>query len=163
MEQPVIKIERSKADVLLELTAFVAMAAMIVLSLYYYNKLPDQIPVHFNAAGQADSFDSKNMIFFLPTISILLYAGLSVLNRNPHIFNYPVKVTSENAAPLYKIATRSVRVFKAIIMVSFLYLTFRMIDNGLNGTTGIGVLFMPVLIISIIVALIIMIRKMMKY
>ena len=162
MVQPVIKIKLSKSDFLLELAGLMALAGLIVLPLFYYSELPDRIPSHLNAGGQVDSFNGKGVIFLLPVMGVMLYFGLSVLNRYPHIFNYPVKVTADNAVKLYTIATRTVRIIKVIMAVSFAFFTYRMIDIGLNGATGTGWWFVPVFVILIFGTLIIMIRKMMK-
>lgn len=45
----------------------------------------------------------------LPVTSAILFPGMSLVNRAPHIFNYPVRITSENALIQYTNAPRLIR------------------------------------------------------
>ena len=48
------------------LTSLLVLIPMIV-GLILWNKLPEEIPVHFNAAGEPDNYESKAFaVFFLP-------------------------------------------------------------------------------------------------
>lgn len=48
------------------LTSLLVLIPMIV-GLVLWNKLPEEIPVHFNAAGEPDNYESKAFaVFFLP-------------------------------------------------------------------------------------------------
>lgn len=48
------------------LTSLLVLIPMIV-GLILWNKLPEEIPVHFNASGEADNYESKAFaIFFIP-------------------------------------------------------------------------------------------------
>ena len=62
-----------------------------------YFELPEIIPTHYNEAGEADSYGDKLNILALPIISTLLFIGLTILNKRPHLFNYPSEITKENA------------------------------------------------------------------
>lgn len=52
---------------------------------YLYPSLNDRIPTHFNAAGEADAWGSKDNIFLLPTIlgatSLLVYLLLANIKK----------------------------------------------------------------------------------
>jgi len=48
------------------LTSLLVLIPMII-GLILWNKLPDEIPVHFNSAGEADNYKSKAFaVFFIP-------------------------------------------------------------------------------------------------
>lgn len=58
----------------------VLCALTLVILLVFYNKLPESVPVHFDSAGNANSFWPRNAVVFgLPGASILinLAAGFS--------------------------------------------------------------------------------------
>ncbi len=62
--------------------SFVMIIVMVIASYFFYPLLPDQLPIHFDAAGVANSYASK--LFALasyPAISLLLVILLSVLLR----------------------------------------------------------------------------------
>ncbi|MFC4690310.1 DUF1648 domain-containing protein [Dokdonia genika] len=43
--------------------------AMILI---HYGDIPDEVPMHFDATGVADRYGSKNELFILPALSVLL-------------------------------------------------------------------------------------------
>jgi uncharacterized membrane protein len=118
--RPILKTKFRKADFVLEAIAILALIAIWVFPIITYKSLPDTIPSHFGLQGKADGWGSKSGIFVLPGICIVLFAGLTILNKYPHKFNYPAKVTEENALRLYNKGTRFIRVLKASVMLLFL-------------------------------------------
>jgi uncharacterized membrane protein len=108
-----------------------------------YSNLPDPIPTHFNAAGEADGFGSKASIIGLHVIATLLYVGLTALNRFPHIFNFPTPITQDNALSQYTNATRMIRYLKLILVLVFAGISYQTIQQA-NGTgEGLGLWFLP--------------------
>ncbi len=162
MNKPKFKINLTTVDYIVEIIGIIGIICLILLPLYYFNDLPNKVPKHFNVFGQPDSYGNKVMIWVIPIIALLLYIGMTILNKYPHIFNYPTKVTNENAEKLYKIATKSIRFLKVVIVVLFSYLNFRIIKTSLNETTGIGYIFLPVFVILIIGTIGFMIYEIMK-
>ncbi|MGE7767971.1 DUF1648 domain-containing protein [Peribacillus sp. NPDC096540] len=78
----------------------------MVLNLIYLIKewgtLPDQVPIHFNAKGEASGWGGRAAIWFPPIVSIFLWSILTTLERVPDTFNFPIKVTEQNAERVYK-------------------------------------------------------------
>ena len=162
MNRQKLSINLTTVDYIVEIIGLIGIICLIFLPIYYFNDLPNRIPKHFNAFGQPDSYGNKIMIWFVPIITLSLYIGMTILNKYPHIFNYPTNVTNENAERFYKIATKSIRFLKVVIVVSFSYLNFRIIKTGLNETAGIGYIFLPIFLILIIGTIGFMIYEMMK-
>lgn len=162
MDRPKINIKYETIDYIIESLGIIALVCLLTAPIYFYNILPDNIPIHYNIHGQPDAYESKQMIWLLPVIGLLLYIGMTLLNKIPHLFNYPTKVTSENAERLYRTGTRTVVVFKVISTLIFAYLNFKTINIGLSQSTRLGVLFTPTVVLIIIIPLGIMIYKMAK-
>ncbi len=118
--RPKIKPELTKVDKFLEYAGWFVLLVIWVLTLVNYNKLPGIIPVHFNFLGEADRFGNKLNIFILPVTATVLFIGLTILNNYPHIFNYPVRITGENALRQYTNATRFIRYLKLALAIIFL-------------------------------------------
>tara|TARA_R100000935_G_scaffold1439_1_gene4563 strand:- start:122016 stop:122447 length:432 start_codon:yes stop_codon:yes gene_type:complete len=59
----------------MKITLRVIIIALILLSFlfpaFYYTQLPEEIPIHFNAAGEADGFGKKSTIWLLPILNIV--------------------------------------------------------------------------------------------
>lgn len=162
MDRPKIKIKSQTIDYIIELLGIIGLVCLIALPLYFCNDLPETMPKHFNIYGKSDSYGSKEIIWLLPSIGLFLYVGMTWLNKIPHLFNYPTKVTNENAEKLYQIGTRMVRILKVVVILTFAYLNFRMIRIGLTKSTELGILFLPALVLTIVIVLVVMIYKMTK-
>jgi uncharacterized membrane protein len=90
----------------LKVLSVLLMAILFGYIFYIWNYLPAKVPTHFNGAGRIDGWGGKGSLWMLPIIGLLLFMILSSLGRFPHIFNYPVTITEENAPKLYLEARR---------------------------------------------------------
>lgn len=142
-ERPKIKLELTTIDKTFEILGWVSILAIWVLTITSYTNLPDTIPIHYNAAGQADGFGGKTTILTLPLIATILFIGMTILNKFPHIFNYPTNITADNAFRQYTNATRLIRYLKFIIVIIFGLIALQTIRNVNGQTNGLGVWFLP--------------------
>ena len=141
MANPKITIEKENIDSIIELIGIISIILLIGIPMYYYNSLPDTIPIHFNGSGEADGFGKKVMIWVLPVIGLVTYIGMTLINNNPHTFNYAVKITAENAERQYRIATKFMRILNTVIACVFAYLTYASIQVALENQSGLGTYF----------------------
>lgn len=58
-KRPKIKLKLTTADKVLEVLGWTFLFAIWILTMASYANLPDTIPIHYNGAGQADSFGEK--------------------------------------------------------------------------------------------------------
>jgi len=70
-----IEIKFNTADKLLEIIGWITLALQWIMTILNYSNLPDTIPIHFNASGQADDFGSKGYILTLPIIGTVIFLG----------------------------------------------------------------------------------------
>jgi uncharacterized membrane protein len=122
--RPRIQLQLQPIDKIVEILCLIVIAALWLLTSVAYNQLPDVIPVHFDATGQADGYGPKATLWMLPTIASALVLGLTILNKYPHIFNYPTTITPENALQQYTFATRMLRWIKLGAAIIFLVIMF---------------------------------------
>lgn len=151
--RPKIKADLTTLDRLIEVAGWLALSLIWIITLFYYRNLPETIPTHFNAAGVADDFGPKITLFLLPSIGTILFIGMTILNRYPHVFNYPVKITPENALKQYTMATRLVRVLKLAVLVIFTTITWMTSFSAINQTGELGIWFLPGMMVIIFVPL----------
>lgn len=144
-KRPKLKPALNRIDIAIEIMALLGLLAIWILPAYSFHSLPENIPSHFGINGQPDSWGSKQGIFFLPLISMVLVLGLSILNRFPHIFNYPVLVTNDNALLLYTRATRIIRILKLSIAVLFFFIEWQICK--ISNTSGLPGWFLPIVLI----------------
>jgi len=122
MERPRIKIRLTALDYIVEVLSLLSVLAAIILYIIYWKIAPEVVPIHYNIYGEVDGYGSKTALLILPISSVLIYVGLTILNRYPHIFNFPTTVTEQNALSLYKIATRMVRWLKLLCCFPFVHI-----------------------------------------
>ena len=100
--RPRVDVPRSPFErVLTVLAAAILIASFSVVG-WYWPRLPASVPVHFNAAGQIDGYGSKLSLLAFPAIFTVMFVVLSALERVPWIYNYPWRITPENAARQYR-------------------------------------------------------------
>ena len=138
MGRPKIRIAKEPLDHALEKAALLLLLITIVLTAVYYGRLPETIPIHYNTSGDPDGFGQKTTLLVISGISLLLFGGLHYLGRFPESFNYPVKITSENAETQYRAGLRLLRIVQLACMGLFAYITFGTIQTALGHWNGIG-------------------------
>lgn len=141
--RPKLNLRLSAMDLSLEILGWTAIIGIWVLTLMHYSKLPDTIPIHYNASGEPDGFGGKGHILSLPIVSTILFLGITILNKFPHIFNYPTEITPENALKQYTNATRLLRYLKLIIAIIHGSIVYQTIRTTIGKTDGIGGWFLP--------------------
>lgn len=67
----------------------------MLLGMMIYNRLPDQIPIHWNIAGEIDNYASKAIfVFLLPILMVgIQLLCLFMMHADPKYKNYSVKMT----------------------------------------------------------------------
>ena len=141
--RPKIDIGRSDGDNLMETVGWLALLVLWGIALYGYATLPAVIPTHFNGAGRADAYGGKITIFLLPLVGTVVFVTMTVVNRFPHTFNYPVRITADNARAQYTMATRLMRYLKTAIVALFAILTYGIYQAAAGKASGLGGWFMP--------------------
>ena len=92
---------------------------MMALLAYYWTALPPVVPTHFGITGMPDAWGSKWLELLPLALGTVLYGGLTIMGRYPHLFNYPWPITQENAPQHYQLARTLVTALKTEIMWLF--------------------------------------------
>ncbi|MCB0632170.1 MAG: DUF1648 domain-containing protein [Saprospiraceae bacterium] len=143
-EQPKIVPPKSNLQYTLDRIALIALVCFLVYFLIYWPGLPERVPVHFDGAGNPNSYGNKTTLLLLPLISLILFFVLTAINKRPDLFNYPVKITEENAERQYTLARNMVSGLNAALIIAFFFLAWKtgMLVQG--KADGLGPWFLPV-------------------
>ncbi|MEH7238211.1 DUF1648 domain-containing protein [Bacillus sp. JJ1562] len=147
-ERPILKLPKTFSEKIL-----VSLSVLFLLGIYVYiiinwSEIPDRVPTHFNFAGEPDSWGGKWSVLILPIIATFLFKTMLIIGMFPHIHNYPVEVTPENAEGLYRNSR------KMLITMNF-FLTFFLAIGALEmvtvaqGKEGLGMWYMIGMLVSI--------------
>ncbi len=139
MAQPKINIKRTKSDFIIEAVSIISLAVAVFIIIYYQNEFPETIPIRYNAIGQPDLSGPKWILFILPVMGFITYAGMTFLARFPHKFNYPVEVDEKNVRPLYQIGVRIVSFLKMMICLLILYICYAQKLSLADGKSEVNI------------------------
>lgn len=133
--QPKIKVDPTSTDRVVDLAALGGIIYGIAIVLLNWNQIPNRVPRHFDFWGRPDAWGAKTNIMYTLGFMVSLYVILTVLNHFPHLFNYLVIITEENAPRQYAIATSAIRWFKLELVWFFAYLLWTSINISYGRST----------------------------
>ena len=151
MSQPNVNLVQTPLDGILDKMLFMFMALIFIIPLMYFDELPNEIPIHFNAKGEVDNYGSRYTLFILPFIQLVTGLLLWWLKKRPQIFNYWVKITDLNAEVQYKMAQRFMSILNLIMAVMFTYIEFMIVKMSIDESSTLKpayVFFFVALILS---------------
>lgn len=119
-DRPRLELPRTPAEWMVEAFGGLGLVLILAATAWLWPQLPERIPMHFDFAGNVDRYGSRGEWFLLPAVALAVYAGLTFLARVPHRFNFPVRITPENAARQYRLGRLLVTGLKAAVVWLFL-------------------------------------------
>lgn len=144
--RPKIKVPFEPLDIMIDLISVTLLIILIAYTFMAYSNLPETIATHFNASGEANGFSNKNSIWWIPGISLLLFVGLFVINKYPHMHNYMVNITEENALKNYRFSSRIVRFVNCLTIILFAFIQYTIITSSKGESAQLGSWFLPIVI-----------------
>lgn len=145
-KRPILKLKLKTTDIVIEGICWFVLGLLWILTIFSYNSLPDTIPIHFNMEGKVDRYGDKGEIISLPLVGTIIFIGISILNKFPHIFNYLAEITTENALTQYQSATRMLRILKLVVILIFITITLLTINVSINNGNEINLWLIFILI-----------------
>lgn len=140
--------------------------ALIIYSIgfifFHWSTLPLEVPTHFNAKGVADGWGSKYQLLILPIIAFSLFVMLEIVERKPHLHNYPARLNEQNVQQFYRTSRQMLNYMKNICMLLFTYISIRSINLALGKVEGLGIIPFFSIIFLLFLVLIIGLFRMIK-
>lgn len=125
-----MKIENTKADRILDIIGWILLIGTLAYLILGWSSFPDQIPMHYNGAGEIDRWGEKGEIIVIEVVMWILYLGIGLVEKYPQIWNTGVEVTTQNKEKVYRILKYMLKTLKTLTALIFAYL----IVNSLQGT-----------------------------
>lgn len=122
MDEP-IKIERNALDIFEAIVSLSCLVGVTVYLILAWKTIPDQIPAHYNAAGEVNRWGSKSELIVLPIISWMLFGMITLIERIPQVWNTGVRITDENRTVVYRLLKNLIAWVKMITLSIFGSLT----------------------------------------
>lgn len=125
----------------------------VLLPIIFWKKIPEQIPMHYNAEGAIDNWADKDSLILL-FFAIFMLMGVMSIAVYLLKTNMESKYSKEAEKSEMRVAYPIVVLMNLIIQVMFAYIMFCSVTCRTLGT-----FFLPVIIIAIFVPLVYMICK----
>ena len=145
--RPKIKIEKTKGEWVLDIIGGGIFLAAIGYLMISWGSLPEQVPGHYNAAGEVDRWGSKYEILTLPIIGVFLWVTMFFVEKNPHTYNYPSRLNESNAPAFYANSRKQMNMLKNACLFLFSCLTIQNVRIALGDAQSLGAWFLPLLLI----------------
>lgn len=152
-------------DWIIEVGSFMALLYSFSPLLFFKSLGDTKIPIHYNIYGQVDGWGDRGFLLLLPLLALVFYIGFSILSKHYKKFNYPVKVTAQNASSVYKLGSRMMRHLKFFIILIFAYINNVSLSismgnkNSLNGFVIIFLICSSLIIVFFFSIKIVKLRK----
>lgn len=148
-KQPKLEMPRTGLEIYCEVIAAVAVAFVFIYLSATWTTLPDKVPTHFNFAGTPDHWGSKYSLLLLLGVTFVLYLGLSILSRFPHIYNYAFAITDENRQRQFLLARQMLTALKTELVCVFVFITWQTVNVARGRAGDLTGWFMPVFLVVV--------------
>lgn len=148
MYRPVLKLPKTKYEKILDIIGGGIFIVSIIFIISQWNTLPEEIPAHFNGAGEVDRWGSKIELFILPGIGIFLWIFLGLLEKVPYMHNYPARLNESNVEAFYLNSRKILNEIKNLCLILFAVISFEIVLVVLGKVDGLGWWFLPVVLIG---------------
>jgi uncharacterized membrane protein len=147
MKRPRLNIPRTQLEVFCDLIAAAVVIGIAAYLIATWASLPAKIPVHFNFAGQVDRWGSRNTLFSIFAVMLAMFIGLSILQRFPHIYNYPFGLTPENVHRQYQVARQLLTLIKTEVVCLFAFIQWQTVLVARGREETLGIWFLPFMLL----------------
>ncbi len=141
--------------------ATILAVASWVIAIYYWDKLPAVIPVHFGISGAADGWADKSIfqVFLLPFLQAMILALMIFVYYKPQYSNIPstmwlVALDEKNKAHAFDLIRTLNAGVLLLVSVMFTYITYNMnqsaVDKNLSLSTPALLIIIGMMFIWII-------------
>ena len=154
--------KNSIVEMIVELVILLLVIGTVVFTLLTFLKLPETVPTHIGVKGQVDGFGNKGILLAMPIIGFVFYIGLSILQRFPNIYNFPVEVTENNVEALHLLGVKLVRCTKLFMVLLTSFGTYEFIELAKGRYLKFGIAVFAWLVALMMVMVFYYIIKMMR-
>ena len=118
----------------------VLLLGSIAYILILWHKLPEQIPTHYNFAGEIDGYGGRGTLLLMPIIGLVMDLSLALVCRFPQSWNTGVRVTVPNRTRVYRLVRdlmADLRLSMAVLFAGFGIYQASLPEQFSGNVTGI--------------------------
>ena len=120
-----MKSNHTTADIGMTAAGFCGLIAVTVYTAVRWETLPEEIPSHYNMAGEIDGTGGKGLLIFLLVTAWVLWAVLEIISLVlRQMCNGETEASWRDPERYYRILKTMVEVLKLITALDFTYMVF---------------------------------------
>lgn len=147
------KIKAAKYQTILNILSLLVWGGTILYLIISWNTIPQKIPGHYNGRGIIDRWGNKSELLIPLVIGIIMYLGLSLIERCPKIWNTGIEVNETNREKVYSLTKGLLVTSKFFLTLNFSFLTINS-SLSLSLPNWYTLVFVGLLFVMIIVYII---------
>ncbi|MFJ7951055.1 DUF1648 domain-containing protein [Lysinibacillus sp. NPDC096418] len=148
MYRPILDLPKTKREKIWDWIGGGIFIGSMLYIIAVWGKIPDEVPGHFNAAGEVDRWGSKFELIILPFIGVFLWILMGLLEKAPHMHNYSARLNENNVEALYLNSRKILNEVKNCCLILFAIISFQMVRIALGDAQSLGWWFLPLVIIG---------------
>jgi len=146
--RPILKLPKTKFEKLWDYIGCGIFMLSILYIFIMWGEIPEEVPGHFNGAGEVDRWGTKIELFILPFIGVFLWVLLSLLEKAPHMHNYPARLNENNVKAFYLNSRKTLNEIKNLCLIIFAVISFQMVRIAIGEIETIGWWLLPIVLIG---------------
>ena len=144
------KIKATKYQTVLNILSLLVLIGTILYLIIFWKTIPQKIPGHYNGNGIIDRWGNKSELIIPLVIGIIMYLGLSFVERCTKIWNIGVEVNEINREKVYSLTRELLITSKFFLTLNFSFLTINS-SLSLNLPNWYTLIFVGLLFVVIVV------------
>ncbi|WP_179134425.1 DUF1648 domain-containing protein [Oceanobacillus timonensis] len=146
---PVLKLKMTFIEKLLNVVGILSFSGVMMYMIYTWNAVPNLVPGHYNVSGEVTRWGGREELFILLAVGVLLWIGMTVLERFPHVHNYK-NLTEANIKGQYINSRMMMNVLKNEIAILFPFIIWNdiRVARGFSSYMNTWSLIIIVLILT---------------
>ncbi len=116
-----MKLKKTKFAVVLNILCLIQLIGMILFLLICWSHIPQQIPMHYDLAGNITRWGSRKELILFPVLAWITYLPVTLVEQFPQIWNTGVQVTDHNRSRVYTAILHMTSSLKFLITCLFTY------------------------------------------
>lgn len=149
-ERPKLNLKITPWEWIFNLITLLFFVGSVIYLIMIWPSLPNEVPAHYNAAGEVDRWGEKWEMSILSIVGAGLWTGITILEKYPHLYNY-LNLTKDNVRSQYLNARQMLNVIKNIITLFLAYITWKAVQVALGYDESLGSWFMLVFLLFLFV------------
>ena len=107
-----------------------------------WRSLPVMLPSHFGLDGTPNAYASRNVVWAIVGISVVMYFSMLVLQRFPHRMNLPRPPGDPERKRMEALGVEMIGWLRLELAWTFAYLLWEVVEVGTHHSEGLGTAFL---------------------